>query len=247
MAQQDVIWQTTDRPRTQVTLDRAYTLTGSMYSDGTIVDPTSATIDVKRPGGAALPSAVSGAAVTNTAGVLTYALSAANANLLASNYVAIWHVIASGVTYDFVQLFDVVRYPLRSNVIQADLEKHHKDLSDYLLTGESNAQVYIEQAFEDVYQWLDNKGNRPFLVLSVEDLRRPIEHLALEKIFRPKSKNEGDREDRRATYHRAEYERLIQSAALVYDLDQSGSADGTSAFGNEGEEGSQGLGMRWRI
>ena len=250
MAYGDISVSFPDRPRAQVTYGRAYTLTCKVYSDGTQVVPTGGTIDVKRPGNAPLTSPVSGASVSiDGNGTMTYSLAAGNADLLAVHYAAVWHPVISGVTYDFPQLFDVVRYPLRNMVTQDDLVKHHKDLTDLLFTGETDHQVYIEQAFEDVFQWLDSKGNRPALVLTGEDLRRPIEHLALHKKFIAIAK-EHDPPDRwrsLADYHRSEYERWIQSAAFVYDVDQSGSADGTSTEDTTGEEGSRRGALRYGI
>ena len=179
---------------------------------------------------------------------MTYQVTAANLNELGANYIAVWHPVISGVTYDIVQLFDVVRYPLRNVVTQDDLVKHHKDLTDLLFSGETDYQTYIEQAFEDMFQWLDSKGTRPALVMSSEDLRRPIEHLALQKIFlsRAKEFEPPDRWASLATFHRNEFERWAQAAPLVYDYDESGTADGTSNTGNTGEEGKS-TGFRWRV
>ncbi len=247
MAIQDFTVNFVDRPRAQATFGRAYTLTCKVLSDGTQVVPTTATIDVKRPGGAPMTTAVAAASATvDGSGTITYAIVAGNTDLLGSNHIAVWYPVIGGVTYDFVQLFDVVRYPLRNNVQQADLVLHHPDLSNVLFTGEASFQVYTEQAFEDVYQWLDAKGKRPALVLSSEDLRRPIEHLALHKAFMARTNDPEDRWGMLAAFHLKEYDRWISSAALVYDTDQSGSADGTATDGNTGEEGGS-LGFRFRI
>jgi len=146
-------------------------------------------------------------------------------------------------------LFDVVRVPFRNVVIQADLVFHHKDLTDLLATGESDTQVYIKQAGEDVQQYLDAKGNRPFLVLNPAACRRAIEHRALELFFFAKSKSTEDRWYALYQAHQNSYHTELQALGplLVYDYDESGTADGTSAYGKSGEEGSQNVGMRFRI
>lgn len=234
---QSINFESADRPRSQATLDRAFTLTVKAYLDATQSVPTSATVDVKRPGGAPLPTAVSGSAVTiDGAGTMTYAVVAGNTNLLGANYSAVWHAVISGVTYDFVQLFDVVRFPLRNMVRQADLLEHHPDLTDLLPASEANFQVYCERAFMRVYQWLDSKGRRPYLVLSSEDLRLPIEHKALELIFRPRSREDGDRWWSLAEHHATEYDKTLSAMSIVYDEDQSGTADGTAGYEKAGEE-----------
>lgn len=248
MAYQDIAVDFVDRPRAQVTKDRAYTLRLKAYSDGTQVVVTSGTISVKRPGGAALPTAVSDAAITvDGSGNMSYELSAANAANLGANYQAEWTFTDGTTTWERIQLFDVVRFPLYNVVTQADLVLHHNDLTDVLFSGESTAQVYIEQAFQDVFQFIDAKGKRPWLVLSAEDLRRPIEHRALELFFFSRFKQEGDRWWLLMAHHRDAYATWMQMANFVYDGDDSGTADGTdNESGTSGEEG-RNFQITWRV
>lgn len=249
MAQQNYRWDFIDRPRAQVTKDRAFTLTAEIWKDNAQLVPSAGTITILGPGGSSLPdSAVSGAAVSvDGNGTMTYSFTAANAANLDANYTAEWNATVSGVVYDAVQLFDVVRFPLYNSVNQADLVKYYPDLADTLFSGESDFQAYIEQAFEEVYAHLDNKGKRPYLVLSREDLRRPTEHLALQKIFQSRRKEIGDKWDIRFEFHRLEYHRWVSETRFVYDEDESGTADGTSSLTpGSGEEG-HGGGWRWRI
>lgn len=238
-----------DRPRTQVTKDRAYTLTAKLFLDGTQDVVASGTITILKPGGGAMDTAVSGEAVSvDGNGTCTYSLVAGNTGELNANYSAQWILTDSnGDVHEVPQLFDVVRYPLRNMVVQADLVKHHQDLADALFSGQSNFQDDIELAFEDVYAGIERKGKRPYLILSSEDMRRPTEHLTLFKIFASRRKEEGDRWDVYAQYHWDRYHAWMEGAVFVYDEDETGTADGTSSTSTlEGEE-ARGLGIRWKV
>lgn len=250
MPVQDLTFISAARPKDWVTKDRAHTFTFRAYDAGTQAVPSSATITIRKPGGAALATPVSGAAVTVAGGGdMTYALIAGNTSELGANYVADVAYVVSGVSYDARVLFDVCRVPLRNVVIQADLAFHHADVADFLAAGESNTQSYIKQAFEDVCTYIESKGNRPYLVLHSEALRRAVEHRALALYFFSKRKNAEDRWGSYAADHLVSYEREIQAVGsrLVYDLDQSGTADGTTVEGATGEEGSRHFGLRYRV
>lgn len=250
MAQQDLQFFSAARPRDWVTKDRAYTFTFKAYDAGTQAVPSSATITIKKPGGADLATPVSGAAVTIAGGGdMTYTLTSGNAGELGANYTADVAYVVSGTTYSARFVFDVVRVPLRNVVIQSDLTKHHIDLTDLLASGESNTQTYIAQAFEDVCTYLEGRDIRPYLALNPEVFRRSIEHRALELFFGAKTKQPEDRwallRDRHATAYNTELQAL--GTRLIHDIDQSGTADGTSTEGASGEEGSRNTGFSFRI
>lgn len=249
MALQDLSFTSAARPRDWVTLDTAYTFTLKAYSGGSQVTPSSATISIVKPGGAALPSAVTDAAMTISGSDMTYQLSAANAAELGANYTATVKYVVSGTTYRGRFLFDVVRHELVNPVQPSDLTRYHYDLTDLLMSGESNAQTYIVEAFIDVCEWLDSLGNRPYLALDSAVFRRAIEHKALERFFMARQKSADDRWATFADKHRGEYEREKASLGprLVYDFDQSGTADGTSAEAKSGEEGALHTGLRYRV
>lgn len=247
---QTIALQVADRPRPQVLKDVAYTLTFGVYFGGTLQTSFSSTttISIKRPGGAALATPVVDANVTNTSGVLTYALTAGNAAELGANYTADVKYYVSGVEYHGRFLFDVVCSQLTNPVTTADLVKHHPDLADIYFSGDSStAEVYIEQSFEDVYQYIDSKGRRPFLVMGSDDLRRPIEHLALAKFFLARIKQEDDRWSVYHKFHLSQFEQWISTAQFVYDEDQSGTADGGDAQGAGGEGDRPIMQVSWRI
>lgn len=247
---QDLVFRSSARPRDYVTKGAAYTLAFQAYSSGTQQVPSSATITIRKPGGAALPTPVSGASVTIAGGGdMTYALVSGNTDDLGSGYTADVSYVVSGVTYTGRFLFDVVRQPLLNVVLQADLVFHHSDLTDLLTGSESNAQTYIKQAFEDVCSFIDARGDRPYLVLNSEQLRRAIEHRALSLFFFAKRKSDEDRWGTYAASHENSYQAELASLGpkLVYDFDQSGTADGLSAEGKSGEEGRKNYGLRIRI
>lgn len=247
MATQDLSFASSARPKDWVTKGRAHTFSFKAYSGGAQVVPSSATITIRKPGGGDLTTPVSAATVTiDGSGNMTYALASGNTSELGANYVADVVYVVSTVSYDARVLFDVVRVPLLNVVVQADLAYHHSDLTDYLTSAESNAQVYIKQAYEDVCEWLDGRGNRPYLTLNASALRRAIEHRALSLLFFSKRKSLEDRYATYATDHETAYQAELAALGpkLVYDFDQSGTADGTSVEGKTGEEGSQDTGFR---
>ena len=236
-----------DKPRTQVTKGLAYVFTLKVYSDNTQLVPTSCTISITKPGGGALATAVSGeAAAVDGSGTCTYTLTAANADELDANWKAEWKPVISSTTYHMVQLFDVVRYPLRNMVIQADLIVLHPDLTDLLLGAASDFQSFIERAFEDVYMFVDAKRKRPWLHLDSEELRRPVEHRALELIYNSVRKNDDDRYSALMNYHRDELHKWLSSTNFAYDADDSGDIDGTTTTGAQAGEEGRGSGVRWR-
>lgn len=250
MPNQDLAFVSSARPKDWVTKDRAYTFTAKAYSSGTQVVPSSGTISIRKPGGAALATPVSGASLTiDGSGTMTYTLVSGNTSELGANYVADVAYVVSGTTYDARFLFDVVRVPLLNVVLQADLVFHHSDLTDLLTGSESNAQTYIKQAFEDVCSFIDSRGDRPYLVLNSEQLRRAIEHRALALFFFAKRKTDEDRWAGYAASHESSYQAELASLGpkLVYDFDQSGTADGTSAEVKSGEEGRKNYGLRIRV
>lgn len=242
MAQQDLVFRTGARPRDWVTLNRAYTFS---FSAGTQVVPSSATITIRKPGGAALATPVSGATVTiDGSGTMTYTLVEGNTSELGANYIADVAYTVSGTVYDARFLFDVVRAPIRNVVIHADLVFHHPDLSAVFTGGETTTANYIRTAFEDVCFALQGKGIHPCDVMEAGDLRRAIENRALYLFFRDKARDDRDQFDR----HRADYEAAYQASLaalgphLTYDADQDGAP---AAEG--GETGRKSTGLRYTV
>ena len=244
---QTISWDFLDRPRTQATAGRVCTLSLDAYVSGTLSPTPTATISVTQAGGAQLPTPIVDVAVTVASGHMTYILSAANTATLGANYMASWKVTIGGVVYPVVQLFDVVRYPFENVVTTADLVRYHPDLASSYFVGETSAQAYIEEAYVDVWQVLDSKGRRPYLILSPEDFRRPLENRALARYYDARIKAPDDRWDRAFKRHQGEYERWIATANFSYDADDSGTVDGTSQFGSQAGEDGRNNGMRWQI
>lgn len=240
MAQQDTSFISVSRPKDWVTKDRAYTFTFRAYSAGTQEVPTSATITIKKPGGADLTTAVTDAVVTVAGGGdMTYELSAANADELGEDYTAEVSYTVSDVVYDGLVTFDVVRLAIHNVVVHADLLLHHVDLDSFFTGGETTTQSYIRTAYEDVCTFLDGRGHRPYLVLNSQILRRPIEHRALELFFADKVRAEKDQFELFRDQHAIRYATELQAlgSRLVYDFDETGTS-------NSSERGSRNTGFR---
>lgn len=227
-----VTFDIVDRPRPQLRYGTGGVLSLKMYSDGTQVIPNSATISVRRFGGQACTTPVSAAAVTiDGSGNMSYTLSSGNADQLPpygdayAPWSADWIVTAAGVAYYKTSFFDVVRTPFYGMVTQADLVNHHKDITDSLFSGESNAQVYIDMAQEDVQRRFENGGYRFWLILDAETVRRPIEHLALQKYFASRVTGEiNDRWKELRDYHQREADSWFENTRFIYDFNQTGNA-----------------------
>ena len=252
MAQQHRTFVSAARPKDWVTKDRAYTFTLKAYGIGTAGTqdvPSAATITIRKPGGEALATPVSAAAMTiDGSGNMTYALVSGNTATLGEGYKIDVAYTVSTVVYDGQTEFAVVRTPLQNVVLQADLAFHHSDVADFLTSAESNATSYIAQAFEDVCRFLDARGNRPYLVLNNEALRRAVEHHALELLFFSKRKSADDRYGEWSRDHATAYQSELTAlgARLIYDYDQGGTIDGVSVEGKSGEEGQISTGYRIR-
>lgn len=232
------------KPKHQVRLNETATLDVIFYAESVKQTIQSGTITIRKPGGEVV---VDGAAISIVAGSGAYQLASSVADEYGSNWTAHWELTSGIGQHTCLQMFDVVRYPLQNPVEQTQLVRHHEDLADVLFSGQSDYSKQIELAFEDVYYMLESKGRRPNLVLSSEDLKRPIEHLSLHKIFLSRFKEEGDRWWLLADYHLKQYHAWAQSMNFVYDEDNSGTVDGVSEFDSiSGEEGA-GASIRWRI
>lgn len=220
-----------DRPVAQIRKGAGGTLTLKASDDGAQIIPTAATITITKPSGGALTTPVVASVVTiSGAGVMTYALTAGNADALPAYgdayapWKAEWTYTYGGVVTVFVSLFDVVMYPLYNVVTSADLIYHRFDLASSY-GGETSAQVYIDQAFEDIYLSFCSSGKRPWLTLDSTVLRRPIEFLALHKYFRARTKGDSDRWALDAKYYYDLYETRMRSLPVTYDLDMTGNAN----------------------
>lgn len=245
MSQQDLVFVSASRPKDWVTKDRAFTFTMRAYSSGTQVVPSSATITIRKPGGAALATPVSGASVTIAGGGdMTYQIAAGNTSELGANYIADVAYVVSGTTYDARFLFDVVRTPIRNVVIHADLVFHHPDLSAVFTGGETTTANYIRTAFEDVCYALEGKGVHPCDVLNPDSLRRAIEQRALFLFFSDKAREDRDQWDRLVLRYESAYQASFAALGphLTYDEDQDG-----AAAPEGGETGRKSLGLRYRV
>ncbi len=223
-----------DRPRPQFKYLAGGTLQLASFLDSTQEVPSSATITVLRSGGAPCTTPVTNAVVSIDAnGTMTYALTGANCDMLPgygesyAPWTAQWKYTVSGVVYQKSTAFDVVQYPLYNVVRGTDLQSHVIDLGDTSFTSESGAtafQSYISMSFADIMQRLENQGNRPWLVLDSEQIRRPVEYLALAKYFDGRWKEKGDRWWERKEEFYKKFEAWFTSTKFIYNINQTGYA-----------------------
>ena len=222
-----------NRPRPQFQLNVGGTLYLAAFKDSTQDVVQSATISVFQFGGSGLPTPVVNAACSIDAnGTMSYALAGSNCGVLPgydqayAPWTANWKFttsVANGaLAFQHLTMFDVVQWPVANVVRQSDLQNHEPDLLSTLFTTETTAQAYIDLAFEDVCRRIEQAGNRPFLYINSEDLRRPTEYLALSKFFRARRKEKGDKWDMLFHAFDSDYEDWFTSTKFIYNISQTG-------------------------
>lgn len=116
-----------DKRKQEILLDKAGTISFTPYQNNQVAVASSATIEVRKPGGETIVAAGTSATVS-AAGVISYSLSAGNSDELGENYKAIFAYVISGVTYYATLLYDVVRNKLDITVTDQDLLNEQADI-----------------------------------------------------------------------------------------------------------------------
>lgn len=218
-----------DRPRPQLQYGVGGTLQLAAFLDSTQIVPSPATITVLRFGGSPCSTPVTTAACSvDGNGTMSYVLSAGNANILPpygegyAPWTANWFFTSGGVAYQKITTFDVVQWPIYNVVRTSDLANHYPDITSTLFTAESSTQSYISEAFIEVRQRLDNNGNRPWLVIDSEQVRKPVEYLALSKFFEARAKDNTGKDFLRFQRNQKRFDDWFTTTKFVYNYEQTG-------------------------
>jgi hypothetical protein len=204
--------------------DKAQTIELQVYdASGTLIAPTSGTLTLKNGGGTAI---IDAQAVTVTADIATYALTAADlptTEAYSSNWLEEWTLLIGTETHTFSRAAHLVRSELFPTVVQADLERSHQNLSRAIKTG-NDADSFITEAWYQILRRLLKNGRFPEMILSPYSLHDALAYRSLELIFRDAHSAAGDGKyaELAEAYHEA-YE--SEWATLVldnYDYAQDG-------------------------
>lgn len=200
-----------------------YPIEVKIYSGGTQIVPSAATITVKSPSGTVQVEDV--AMAISAGGILTYTLDSDYTGILWENAVIEIEYTVSSVTYKAVFMFDVVLNKLKCSVIDANLKDFYPQLADELWTEQSNYDDQIQEAFKQIKRDIKNKGKRTCMLIDGMQIRELIIHKAFEIIFFSMIKEEGDKWDIRHIKEQEVYKDQLEKILIFYDKDESGLID----------------------
>tara|TARA_Y100000310_G_scaffold270569_1_gene284513 strand:+ start:145 stop:879 length:735 start_codon:yes stop_codon:yes gene_type:complete len=200
---------------------KTQTLECPVYSGSTLTAPSSGTVTIYE-GSTVL---VDAAAVTITADIAIYSLSAATIPTtlsLSDNWLIVWELVIGGETHTFQRTAALVRRELHPVVTPADLSALHQDASSLLASGQTLAD-FLDQAWDMLQRRLLAVGRRPYLVLSDFALFDSHRHLAAYLLFNDAASSVGDgRWAEMAEHHLDRYEQEWSRLSLTYDMDEDG-------------------------
>ena len=216
----------------QAPRDAAFPIEAKVYSAGTQVKPTSATVTVRDPDGTEILAAT--AMTIETAGTLTYLLAAAKtADLWESAVIEINYTIAT-VVYRATFFFDVVITPLACDVVDNDLKAYFPLLADEIWTGTTSYSGQIAEAFNAVKRLIKDKGKRPSMLIDGSQVRELVIIKTFEMIFFNFAKDPEDVWWKRYEKYAALFTARFAALQIKYDVDESGTieADEEQGLGN---------------
>ena len=200
---------------------KTQTLECPVYSGSTLTAPSSGTVTIYE-GSTVL---VDAAAVTITADIAIYSLSAATIPTtlsLSDNWLIVWELVIGGETHTFQRTAALVRRELHPVVTPADVSALHQDASSLLASGQTLAD-FLDQAWDMLQRRLLAVGRRPYLVLSDFALFDSHRHLAAYLLFNDAASSVGDgRWAEMAEHHLDRYEQEWSRLSLTYDMDEDG-------------------------
>jgi len=217
----------------QAPRDAAFPIEAKVYSAGTQVKPTSATVTIRDPDGTEILAATA-MTVDGTTGTMTYLLAAAKtADLWESAVIEINYTIAT-VVYRATFFFDVVITPLACDVVDNDLKAYFPLLADEIWTGTTSYSGQIAEAFNAVKRLIKDKGKRPSMLIDGSQVRELVIIKTFEMIFFNFAKDPEDVWWKRYEKYAALFTARFAALQIKYDVDESGTieADEEQGLGN---------------
>lgn len=208
---------------------RAQTVSLPLYRSGALVAPTQtgSTFTLISPAGVEI---VSGAAVTVSGSIATYAIPAASLPstlTLGHGYRERWTLVISGETDPRVYYRDAAlvlhaAYPVLTD---ADLAGVYSDLTDHLAAGTTSFQAYIDEGWKRILGRLEAQGVFPDHVVTSWSLREVHMELTLHLIALDFARAAGGRWMDLAASHKKEFEMAWQRLKFVRGQGSDGQAD----------------------
>ena len=200
---------------------KTQTLECPVYSGSTLTAPSSGTVTIYE-GATVL---VDAAAVTITADIAVYSLSAATIPTtlsLSDDWLIVWDLTIAGEAHTFQRAAALVRRELHPVVTPADVSALHQDASSLLASGQTLAD-FLDQAWDMIQRRLLAVGRRPYLILSDFALFDCHRHLTAYLLFNDAASSVGDgRWAEMAEHHLDRYEQEWSRLSLTYDMDEDG-------------------------
>ena len=207
---------------------KAATTTLTVYEDGAAVVPTSATLEMVKPGGASLFGPAS--ASISGGGEISYAVSALQLPStleLSDAYMLHWVVTIDGVEHDFKRPAAIALSRLYPVISDLDLQSHYSDLASIRPSSLSSYQNFIDESFILIVQRIRDMGNFEYLILDAQSLRAIHLDLCFYLIWKDMDSS-GLGEGRYlnlAQEHRRNFEAGFKQLRFSYDLDQDNAID----------------------
>lgn len=211
----------------------AFPIEAKVYSAGTQVKPTSATVTVRDPDGTEILAAIA-MTVDGTSGTLSYLFPTAKTVDLWENAVIEINYTIATVVYRATFFFDVVITPLACDVVDNDLKAYFPLLADEIWSGTTSYSGQIAEAFNAVKRLIKDKGKRPSMLIDGSQVRELVIIKTFEMIFFNFAKNPEDVWWKRYEKYAALFTARFAALQIKYDEDESGTieTDEDQALGN---------------
>lgn len=202
---------------------------------GVAITPSSATVSVYDAAGTTIVDAQA-ATCTPGSGQAVYTITAATTASLSleEGWRVEWTPVVSGITYATVVLeAALVRHRIYPTATDQDLYQRVSGLnpaSRSPLSGQINDfSSYLDAAWAEIGDRLIAKGDRPWLVMSPQALRRPHILLTLALIFEDFRTRLNPAYEAAAMDYRGQFLDAWNALRFDYDRDQDGLGDGEGA------------------
>lgn len=208
---------------------KADTLQLIVYKDGDAADCTVASYVLYNSGRTEIAS---GAITPSPSNTLAVAVASDAFTEIEENCSIEWTFTADGEVRNFNNFFDVVKWKIHNNVIDANLQKYYPDIQEHLWTAQTNYSPQIHLAWQDVKRDIKAKGRRPSLIVVDSDIAKLIELKSFVHIFNAFFRKATD--DvwlTRAKDAENEYANQFNKTILRYDESQDGIVDGKQQLG----------------
>ena len=201
----------------------------SIYRNGGIITPTSATYQLLDEDGTEIISTSSASIVDSKAQYTIQSTDVPNTMTLSDGLFELWEVEISGVFYTFQRPAYLCRRPLYPCISDIDLEASYSDLANLLPDDYTDGwQRYIDEAWVRILERLRQQGNLPYLITDPQSLRSSHLELALALIWRNMHSSLGQSNGRYLDLYKEHiktYEYQWKQISFRYDMDEDGRAD----------------------